>query len=405
MTRAILLTVLLVSTAHAFVHIFELALPSVEQDIARTYRPDNAQAGKEFTGALGSTWRLPFGWGALLAGILVDRFGGRRLLAIYLLGCGGACIAAATVTNADWLFVSMFAMGAFASIYHPAGLALISHVTTPQQLPRALGLHGIFGSLGIGGAPFLAAAVLGATHPPNWRMVYWVLSIPALALGIVFVVSAMRHASAAQRATLTPEHVHRDEPGRWPAYFTLTAFAVLMGFTYAGVLNFLPRYIDGAHLHLFSWPDDVTKNAITGCTLLVGCLGQYLAGRFARTDKLEGQLLLIALGNIPGLLAMSIASGGWRVAAAVLWSLIHFMHQPIYNSLIAKYTPRSRRSLCYGFSFAMGFGFGSFGAMFAGLSMNNMFTFGSLAGVVVVASCLCTVLWRWNATRTRSARH
>jgi len=141
------------------------------------------------------------------------------------------------------------------------------------------------------------------------------------------------------------------------------------------------------------------RNYLAGGVLLVGCFGQYLAGRFARHHWLEPQLLLITLGNVPGLLIMAFGDGLWRVAGALVWSLIHFMHQPVYNSLIAKYTPRARRSLCYGFSFAMGFGFGSFGARFAGASTNNLFTFCSLAGIVALAVALCALLWRQDAVR------
>ena len=96
--------------------------------------------------------------------------------------------------------------------------------------------------------------------------------------------------------------------------------------------------------------------------------------------------MLVTIGNIPGLIAMAYAQGAARVAACAAWALIHFMHQPIYNSLIAKYTPKRRRSLCFGFSFAMGFGFGSFGAAYAGHSASDRLTFGSLA---IVSSPRC----------------
>lgn len=394
MTRAVLLIVLLVSLAHALVHVFELALPSVEQDIAREYEPGEVAAGKKLSGTMANLWRFPFGAGALLAGWLVDRFGSRRMLAVYLLGCGAMCAAAATVHNLNGLLAVMFTMGLFASIYHPAGLALISHEVEPEALPRALGLHGIFGSLGIGGAPFIAGGILMLSNPPQWRNVYWVLAVLGIALGMYFAIAAFRHA---QRAGLpsTSDTPSKDEHAQWASFFTLTLFAVLMGFTYAGVLSFLPRYMEG----VVDLPTDKAsgvKNYLAGSVLLVGCFGQYLAGRFANRRWLEGQLLLITLGNIPGLLVMAFADGYMRVAGALVWSLIHFMHQPIYNSLIAKYTPRARRSLCYGFSFAMGFGFGSFGARFAGASTDNMFTFGSLSVVVAAASLLNVVLLKWR---------
>ena len=396
MTRALLLLVLIVSVAHALVHVFELSLPSVEQLIAAEYEPADEAAGKKLSGALANLWRLPFGAGALLAGCLVARFGSRSMLSVYLLGCGAMCAAAAVIDPLGWMYLAMFAMGSFASIYHPAGLALLSHEVEPEELPKALGIHGIFGSLGIGGAPFIAGAILMFSSPPQWRHVYAGLAVPGIVLGVYFALLALRtrRAAGAGDANAPLKVASKNQP-KWLAFFTLTCFAVLMGFTYAGVLSFLPRYMDGV-VELPASAAAGVRNYLAGSVLLVGCIGQYLAGRFAVRDKLEWQLLLITLGNIPGLAIMAFADGYWRVVGAVVWLLIHFMHQPIYNSLIAKYTPRARRSLCYGFSFAMGFGFGSFGARFAGASTDNMFTFASLSVVVGAASLLSVVLLKWQ---------
>ena len=52
--------VLLVSFAHAMVHMFEHALPAVELMIA-----EDLEVTKTQTGVLGTAWRLPFGLGAL----------------------------------------------------------------------------------------------------------------------------------------------------------------------------------------------------------------------------------------------------------------------------------------------------------------------------------------------------
>ncbi len=60
MNRTTLRLVLIVSCAHALVHIFELALPSVEMGIA-----DDYGIGTHMTGLLSTCWRLPWGIGAL----------------------------------------------------------------------------------------------------------------------------------------------------------------------------------------------------------------------------------------------------------------------------------------------------------------------------------------------------
>ena len=162
MSSATLRLVLLVSCAHAMVHVYEVSLPSVEQEIAGEYFGDDDEQGKKFTGKLSNYWRLLWGLGALAAGWLVDHFGSRSMLTIYLIGCGAMCVFAGTTNSQNHLLISMICMGAFAAIYHPAGLAMISHETNADSRPKALGIHGIFGSLGIGMAPLVAFAMVTA---------------------------------------------------------------------------------------------------------------------------------------------------------------------------------------------------------------------------------------------------
>ena len=383
MSRATLLLVLLVSCAHGLVHVYEVGLASVEQEIAVEYFGDDVGSGKAFTGRLSNTWRLMWGLGAVVAGFMVDRFGARRLLAIYLLGCGAACALAATSTNESSLFVAMVVMGLMASIYHPAGLSLISHETTAAERPRALGLHGIFGSAGLGSTPLLAGVLLAASM--SWGDVYWVLMVPAFVLGLVFLVQASRHRAIESKSTATTAEREDQEHVDWPSFFTLTLMASVQGFVYSAFISFLPRYL--------GYDEGSSSGHYRAAgVLLVGCIGQELAGRFARTAILERQLAWITFGNVPFLLWMAVATTWDRAVAAGLLALVHFMHQPIYNSLIAKYTPPRRRSLCYGFSFAMGLGLGSFGARFAGAFQHDTVVYGTLAAAAALGGLICIVL-------------
>ena len=119
MTRTAFRLILLVSCAHALVHVFELALPSVEQMIGTDLVGKTAAENKAATGTLGMAWRLPFGLLAMVAGWMADRYGSRRLLVVYLGGCILTAIAAANSHSMPPLFVSMLAMGCFAlSLIH-----------------------------------------------------------------------------------------------------------------------------------------------------------------------------------------------------------------------------------------------------------------------------------------------
>jgi MFS transporter, FSR family, fosmidomycin resistance protein len=186
---------------------------------------------------LATTWRLPFGFGALLAGWLVDRWGSRRMLTLYLVGCSLASLACWYSESLGLLSLAMFSMGAFASIYHPAGLALISLATAPANRAHALGIHGIFGSLGISGAPFLAGLFLLFAF--DWRTYYLALALPGLLLAIPFFFMARREPSG-EAATLPAGGSHDPaDRNQWGSFLALTLLATLQGFVYASVMSFL----------------------------------------------------------------------------------------------------------------------------------------------------------------------
>jgi MFS transporter, FSR family, fosmidomycin resistance protein len=377
------------------VHTYELALSVLEQEIAAEYYPTAPVVGKEMSGLLSTSWRLPFGFGAFLAGWLVDQFGSRRMLILYLLGCCVTCVISAASRPLAPLFISMFCMGAFASIYHPAGLAMISFATRPANRSHALGIHGIFGSIGISAAPFLIA--LAGMAGLSWRTCYLLLAIPAVLLAVLLVRFMGDHRLTRISPSTALTDNAEEGPAAWGSFFVLTLLASLQGFVYAGVMSFLPRYLAGWEPAVLSsggasllW----RSRLLAAGVLLVGCVGQYLAGRWARIDRLERQLTWITLGNTPLLAWMAWAGTGQRVAAAAAFSLVHFMYQPIYNSLIAKYTPRHRRSLCYGFSFAMSFGIGSLGAAFAGFLQRQAAVYGTLALLAAVSGLFGLVLVR-----------
>jgi FSR family fosmidomycin resistance protein-like MFS transporter len=383
--RAVFRLILLISCAHALVHTYELALPSVEQKIAADFS-DDQQQGKALSGRLSNYWRLMWGFGAPLAGLLVDRFGGRRMLAVYLLGCAATCVLTSASSSLAMLYGAMIGMGAAASIYHPAGLALISHVTTPENRPRAMGLHGILGSAGIALGPLLAALVLVLGF--GWREYYVVLAVPGVLLGLYFVTHSKQDKEDREGKTVSLSASDEEDQSKWASFVALTTLAFLQGFVYSAVMSFMTRYLSAWQPSWASGFEDTIDRFATGGVLLIGCVGQFAAGRFARSRLLERQLTAVTFANSPLLLLMAFAPDNLRIPAAGLFALVHFMHQPLYNSLVATYTPRRSRSLCYGLSFAAAFGLGSFGSRFAGNHQDDVFIYCVLAGASALAGCV-----------------
>ena len=118
---------------------------------------------------------------------------------------------------------------------------------------------------------------------------------------------------------------------------------------YAGVLTYLRRY-----LGMGQQDEDMGPLAyasfMMALILLCGCIGQYLAGRFARSRILELQLTLVCLANAPFLVWMSMASGTTtRYIAAIAFSflVLGLFLKPI---MLARAEPSSVQSSSSGFA-------------------------------------------------------
>lgn len=420
MTRETFHLVMLVSSAHALCHIFELALPSVEQMICVEY-----DVTRTATGWLGTVFRVPFGLMAVLAGYLADRYGSKRLLLVYLLGCGLCAAVIGFVGQLATLFVAMFALGAFASIYHPAGLACIAHATDSQTRGAALGWHGIVGSIGIASAPFIAGSVFQFPHV-EWREYYVLLAVVGLLLAVTLALRLPRErVENTEITSLSPGASARNpEPGsnpsgvtegeaqassrqvprrsnddaldehgaHWRSYLLLVSTGAMFGFIYAAFMQFLPRYLSEETALTGVLSPETLRNYTASFVLLFAIAGQAVSGRLARPHRLVRMLRGILLANAPILVWVAVAHGTQRVLAASTLAFVHFMSQPVYNSLIPRYIPRRRRSLGYGFSNMVCFGIGSLGAAYAGEMPSDLIIYGGLAVVALTAFSVALTL-------------
>lgn len=409
-SRSVFRIILLVSFAHALVHLLEQSVASVEQVISQQFTLTSVQSGM-----LGSALRLPYGIGALFAGMLADRFGEKRVLVLYLLGSAITCASFSGSSSYGMISVQMFALGSFASMYHPAGLALLANETTLEDRARALGMHGVFGSLGIASAPFLAGVVL-SFKSTAWKEYYLLLAGISGGLAVLLYFQLHTRQTAPDKASNETSSRRKPEVTRdtrdpaasqsfqLGAYTALVTGAAFSGVIYGGVLHFLPRYLkeSSANDVIQQWSGiqlsgQALGNYAAALALVCGALGQWTAGRIARANRLALQLTVVYAMNIPFLVAMAFLNGPPRLIAASLWAFIHFMNQPLYNSLLPEYVPRHRRSLGFGVSNMMGFGVGALGPPLVGL-FDEWFSdyttsYLAMTGFAVAAAAMPLLLW------------
>jgi MFS family permease len=129
------------------------------------------------------------------------------------------------------------------------------------------------------------------------------------------------------------------------------------------VLTFLPTHLSESVTSAIAGVDPVMLGgSFTTVALIFGVGGQFLGGYLS--DRRSRELLaLIAVGiSGPALFGVWSFGGAALLGFAALFAFFHFMTQPVYNALIADYTPDSWRGRMFGIYFFCAFGVGSFSA-------------------------------------------
>jgi MFS family permease len=408
--------VALVMLAHGMVHTYELSIPIFVAlwlrdysviDLGLTTIPVTTAS----LGVMVGVGFALFGLGALPGGVLVDRFGSKRLIVGCLFGMSGSFALLAVSPNLAVVAMALAFWGAAASVYHPAGLSLIS--TGVERRGTGFAYHGIAGNLGIGFGPFLTAVLLLFF---DWHVVAGLLALPAFAAAILATRANVEEKAAVattdggdrtEETDSTPDGQSdggdagskaSTDISSFAAFFAQSkrlfvggfalVFALVMfsGLYYRGVTTFLPELIGdvigiepvpiSSILPSTLLPGSVAATPTLDVELFVyaglltiGVFGQYVGGKL--TDRIPTErglvvgfsaLTLVAIAFLP---VASLGVVPLLVICALLGFFL-FLVQPFYQATVAEYTPPGLRGLSYGFTYLGVFGVGALGGAIAG---------------------------------------
>jgi MFS family permease len=374
--RAVILTT---SLGHAVCHMGELAFSGALVAVMTEF-----DLGKEEVAVLPMLGYALMGIGAIPVGLWVDASGATRVLFLYLLATAAACVGVALAPTASLLIVALTVLGLALSIYHPAGLALLSRNVRARG--RALGINGVAGSIGIATGPLLGklAANLGI-----WRAAYVVVAGFALVSAVIFWAT-MRHFRESLPAPASRPHraIIDEGPSGWRWYVPqgiLLSVMLLAGLNYRCLMLALPTFLTGG--------ETGAADALIFFTLLAGTLGQYGGGWAADRFGARRTYPLAIAALVPLGLAVVLVQGTLLVGVAVgMLAVFLFSQQPMENSLLAESVGARRHGLTYGTKLGLTFGVGALGAPVTGLIWEGT---GSLAGVfyfIAATAVLMTML-------------
>lgn len=331
-----------------------------------------------------------YGVGAIPAGWLGDRLGDKPLLVVFFAGCGLGSLMVG-VSQSVWLLaVGVVILGLAASIYHPVGIAMISKSVATRGW--ALGINGIFGSVGTAAGPVFASLVAAWTG--SWRWAFISLAIPSFLCAVWLYRSSVFDQPIEDRNAEVPA-AGQSITGKaylWLFVFLLAAMTC-GGVFYHMILTMLPR-----QLVVGGWPnaDDnsMLGGILAGVVLIFGAVGQYVAGHLA--DRYDGRWLYVGslVLIIPFVYLIAVATGYVLLAIACVGAFFMFSIQPIENTLIATYAPRSWLGVVFGAKFVFVFGVGGTGSWLSGLLVDGpgLSSVFQVAAVFVTIAALCAFI-------------
>ncbi len=314
-------------------------------------------------GILASANFLCYGAAALPAGMLADRFGGERVLAVWLLGCGLACCLIGFSTGPWTLGSGLAVLGLFASLHHPAGSGALVALRPRLgiNVGRAFALTGILGNIGVAASPILAAAI-GVRW--GWRAAFFLSALP----GWLLVLPLWCHPGPAPAEGRTASRRESVRNALTLPLILLFAFETLMGFVFQGFSTFLPAHLAGrAGIAAVTATQVRRGGAFASLALLFGGLGHLIAGRLMGSRHQAALFLVAVTASTLCLFGMGLTRGGLLILCSILFSCTYFALGTISNTFMALHTSPRLGGTVFGVTFALAFGIGSLASTGMGL--------------------------------------
>lgn len=388
------LTLVFSGTAHAFSHLFILLYATVVLVLEEEWGMDYAEL--QWLSVPGF---VLFGFGAPLCGWIGDRWSTTGMMAVYFLGLGSAAILTGFADSPMTILAGLTAIGAFAAIYHPVGIPwLVKNSLVPT---RALGINGVFGSLGTAFAAVVAASL---AHQFGWRAAFFAPGGVAIVVGLVFLLAVRSHRIVDSDTDLRPQPA--PVAGELFRVFTALALAVLCtGLVFQSTSVGLPKIFD----ERLAGAAPGGLIAVGGFVTLaygVSAIAQILGGELAGKYSLKWVYLICQVSQVPVVLIAYMLNSPLLVAMAALMISLNVMSQPAENMLIARYTPLKWRGSVFGAKFMLTAGVSAAGVALVPTihsltgSLDGLFWW--LAAFGVVGSMACWILPRDRRIPTES---
>jgi MFS family permease len=278
------------------------------------------------------------------------------MMAIFFIGIGMSAILAAQANSPLQIAFGLFAIGVFAAIYHPVGLALVVHGRDRTGVPLAI--NGIFGNLGVACAALLTGLLIDWT---GWRSAFVLPGTISVLTGIgywVFVIRAGRRDSATSGGVTAKAQTAFEAPAI-ERRVLVRLFAIIFFSTAIGGLIFqsttfsLPKVFDERLGDLA-----VTASSIGGyafAVFAVAAFAQLVVGYLVDRHSVRVVFAFVAGLQAVFFAAMYQLTGVAALVVATAFMLVVFGQIPINDVLVGRATKSAWRSRVFALRYVVTF--------------------------------------------------
>jgi MFS family permease len=222
-------------------------------------------------------------------------------------------------------------------------------VSNQPQLGRTLGVNGVWGNAGLAFAALLTG---GLADLFGWRVAFFVPGVLCIAAGFGFIWAA--------RGVELRKGAAKKAEARIPRALLFRVFLIVAVATACGGLVFnattvsMPKVFNE---RLGALADTNFSIGLLVCvTYLIAAMAQLLVGWWMDRKSLKGVFVVVALMQVPLLLAAGSLQGYAMLAVAVAMMFFVFGQIPINDAMIAKYTADEWRARAYSVRYVVSFG-------------------------------------------------
>lgn len=335
---------IVIAVTHALAHAFQYMHTALYPNLVIEFNLTNQQVG-----LISSIPSLVSALLSIPMGLLSDRIGGKKMILMSIIVATTGALTAGFAQNPLMLIIAVSLLYLNTTIYHPASYSFTTFLFEPKDRPKALGVQGAGGTLGMALGP-ISISVLVGVLALSWRQAYLAWIIP-LVIGTILVWNIK----------FIPTSEDEDKSSRATGVASasrLWTSSLLLFLTFGG-LRMMASSMTTTFLSLWlvntRGMDLAIASLIFGASSLMGIVASPLGGILAsRYGEKRWTMMTTVASYSSFALAFLIPNNIAFTVFYIAYGFFNLFSMAANSAIIAKLSPSKQRGLGYALYFLPG---------------------------------------------------